>query len=118
MEEFGVSGDFQTLSYGFTNHTVNVFSRASNVFTQGFTYPLGTTTPSVKMDNLGLYYVAIANDQKLYTFYQCPEGCSNCSFPNNCSDCKPGYLLQGTTCTLMLPTQCINNVVLKNNVCV
>ena len=68
------------------------------------------------MDAKGLYYFAIADDQKLHTFYQCSVGCANCSFPNNCSVCGSGYILKGTYC-FPKPTQCMGNVVLKGDVC-
>ena len=68
------------------------------------------------MDKSSLYFIAIANDQKLYTFFLCSNGCANCSFPNNCSACENGFILKDFYCYPQ-PTQCVGNVVLKNNIC-
>ena len=116
VEEVGISGDFDTLSYGYTSQTLNILVNANGTFTPEFSYYLGSTIRSVKMDEEGLYYFVIADDQKLHTFYHCPTGCADCSFPNNCSVCEGDYILKGAYC-FPKPTRCVGNVVLKGNVC-
>ena len=90
--------NFGKLVYGFTNQTVNILSNINGTFCLEFSYLVGATSKSIKMDKEGLYYNAIAFDDRLYTFYHCPTGCANCSFPNNCSVCEEGYVLKGVYC--------------------
>lgn len=55
------------------------------------------------------YFAVLADDNNLYIFYVCPEECSDCNFPENCSSCKNDFILKGTTC-VPKPTHCVNNV--------
>ena len=59
------------------------------------------------MDDSGMYYVVTANDQNMYTFYHCPEECSTCTFPNNCTACVNGYYLSEGKCLKQTP--CVDN---------
>ena len=51
-----------------------------------------------------------------YLYFACPPECQTCSFPNNCTSCSQGYVLNGITC-VPKPTHCVQNQFLTGNIC-
>ena len=76
---------------------------------------IGNNIISSTMDESGLYLAVIVGTN-LYTFYQCPDECSTCSFPNNCSACNKGYILKRSTC-VPKPTHFVKNIFIKGSIC-
>ena len=114
--------DFSRFAYGGNNFTFNIYSKVNGSYVLDYTYLIGSKIHSVKMDSKGLYYLATANDQKLYTFYHCPPECSACSFPNNCSSCNAGFSLKGGQCITENSqsetfSHCVNNIFQRENIC-
>ena len=79
------------------------------------------------VEDTGLYYTFYASDGNMRLYFGCPDQCSSCSFPNNCSACAPGFTLNGVTCLANPPsptsnnnnyTHCVNNKFQVGNICV
>ena len=114
--ELGFTEGFEKLAYGRDQKTANILSQVDGTFHLEFSFFLGETIKAIEMDRQGLYYNAITVDGTLYVFYQCSTGCASCSFPNNCSACEDDYILKGVYC-FPKPTQCVGNILLKDNIC-
>ena len=116
INEFSITEDFKKIVFGRLNQTVNVSTKVNSSYEKQFSFDLGVGIRSVKMDARGLYYNALASDQRIYTFYHCPDECSSCVFPNNCTVCQEGYILKGGYC-YEKPIVRVQNIFLKGKVC-
>ena len=94
--------DFSKLTFGGDNETFRVYERNNGSFEEAYQYEINSKIKDVKMDKVGLYYFVTAIDNNLYTFFECPSECLSCSFPNNCSACTHGYLLDKNQCILKI----------------
>ena len=97
---------------------VTIIAKSNGSYVEEFSLNIGKTILTSTIDASGFYFAAIA-DTKLYTFYQCPDSCSACTFPNNCSACRAGYILNGSTCVLLNQSlsHCVKNVFIKGDIC-
>ena len=82
-----VSKDSQTLVCGSMMRDLFFCNKINNTYEVEFTSFTFSTSNSFIMDDDQLYYTVISADMNIYTFYSCPNGCANCYFPNNCSQC-------------------------------
>lgn len=71
---------------------------------------------ALSIDDKGLFFMIQTTDNTLRVYFQCPTECGSCSFPNNCSSCADGYVLNGVTC-VPRPTNCVKNIYLHGDVC-
>ena len=76
---------------------------------------IGQDVYEVVTDSDWLYFIVSTYQPSLEILYRCPEECTNCSFPNNCTSCKQGHILKGGTC--WLTTNCVQNKFVKGRVC-
>ena len=67
-------------------------------------------------DNNWLYFAATTSSPSIEIAYRCPEECSACSFPNNCTACRSGYTLRGGVCRT-ITSNCVQNKFIKGNIC-
>ena len=67
------------------------------------------------VDSNELYFV-LALTHSIQVFFRCPEECTACYFPNNCSACIPNYYLQGGQC-LQDPSHCVQNKFIAKGIC-
>ena len=51
----------------------------------------------------------------MITYYKCPAECAACLFPNNCTSCIAGHILQTGVCSKA--SHCVKNILKKNDVC-
>ena len=72
IQDIGLTDDFEKITFGRTNQTLNIFTRVNSTYQKQFSFDLGVEIRSARMDEGGLYYHAITMDQRMYTFYQCP----------------------------------------------
>ena len=57
----------------------------------------------------------IETSSELITYYKCPAECTTCIFPNNCTSCIAGYILQNGVCSKA--SHCVKNILKKNKIC-
>ena len=60
-------------------------------------------------------YLMIETKDEMLTYYKCPDECSACLFPNNCTSCIPNHILQNGVCSKA--SHCVKNILKKKNVC-
>ena len=68
------------------------YTWADDTFELAEQFDIGKTIKEVLVDPKELYF-ACTTASTLEIFYRCPDKCSECYFPNNCSACIQNYYL-------------------------
>ena len=58
---------------------------------------VGEAVEEIIVDPSG-HYLIVETSLSIQTFFKCPDECTSCHFPNNCSACVEGYELNLGKC--------------------
>ena len=122
-----ISEDFSRFTYGGFASEAIIYDKINGSYQIVYSENFGATIYGGFVDEInGLYYTFYSSDGNMRLYFGCPDACSSCSFPNNCSSCSPGFQINGVTCE-PIPiqtspannqfTHCVKNQFQIQNVC-
>ena len=108
--------DFSRFVFGGSSLKMEMYEKLNGTYELTEELELGKNIYQIATDPRWLYFIVTTFEPSIDVLYRCPEECSSCSFPNNCTSCQEGYALEGGVCQVIM-TNCVQNKFIKGKVC-
>ena len=114
IHEISPSSDLTRFSFGGASKYASLYEETNGSYSLKDKIFIGEAVLEVHQSKEELY-IMIETQNEMLTYYKCPGECTACFFPNNCTSCISGHILQEGVCSEA--SHCVKNSLKKNNVC-
>ena len=118
IKEISVLENGEKIMLGGHSQNISSYTYSNGSFELAGQLHVGEDVMEVFVHQGELYFL-YTTSMTIEVLFRCPDECSTCHFPNNCTACIQGYRLQGVKCVEnpKHPTHCVQNKFAAKGIC-
>ena len=116
ISEINIFSNGSKFIIGGSSKKISTYTFSHGAFGLLEQFQTGVSFYEIFVDPQEFYFLLATTTPTIEVLFRCPEVCSVCSFPSNCTSCVAGYHLEGSKC-LQDATHCVQNKFVEKDIC-